>query len=98
MCKLPLTRCSIVPMMTFITDAFSDYSASAMTAVLITRCLMGAFLPLAVPPLASEIGYGLAFLVLASACLLLAPVPVLIMRFGPTWRQRSEYTKDDVND
>lgn len=86
--------CGIVPMMTFITDAFGNYSASAMTAVLITRCLMGAFLPLAVPPLADEIGYGFAFLVLAGACLLLAPVPVLIMRYGPTWRQRSSYTED----
>lgn len=86
--------CCIVPMMTFITDAFGNYSASAMTAVLITRCLMGAFLPLTVPPLADKIGYGLGFLVLASACLLLAPIPALIMRFGPTWRQRSSYTKD----
>lgn len=87
--------CSIVPMMTYITDAFGNYSASAMTAVLITRCLMGAFLPLAVPPLADEIGYGLAFLVLAGACLLLAPIPALIMRYGPTWRQKSSYTQDE---
>lgn len=87
--------CCIVPMMTFITDAFGNYSASAMTAVLITRCLMGAFLPLTVPPLADKIGYGPGFLVLASACLLLAPIPALIMKYGPTWRQRSAYTKDE---
>ena len=60
---------SIVPMMTFITDAFGTYSASALTAVLITRCLMGAFLPLRVPPLADDIGYGFAFLVLAGVML-----------------------------
>ena len=85
---------SIVPMMTFITDAFSNYSASAMTAVLITRCLMGAFLPLIVPPLADKIGYGFGFLVIAAPCLLLAPIPVLVMRYGPSWRQRSTYTED----
>ena len=86
---------SIVPMMTFMTDAFGKYSASAMTAVLITRCLMGAFLPLTVPPLADKIGYGWAFSVLAGAALVLAPIPCLVMRYGPTWRQRSEYTKDE---
>ena len=80
---------SIVPMMTFITDAFAKYSASAMTAVLITRCLMGAFLPLTVPPLADSIGYGFAFLVLAAAALFLVPIPVLVMRYGPSWRKKS---------
>ena len=86
---------SIVPLMTYITDAFGMYSASALTAVLISRCLMGAFLPLAVPPLAESVGYGFAFLVLAAACLLLAPVPALVMRYGPRWRQRSTYTSED---
>lgn len=85
---------SIVPMMTFITDAFGTYSASALTAVLILRCLMGAFLPLAVPPLSDNIGYGFAFLVLAGVMLILAPIPALVMRYGPSWRQRSSYTED----
>lgn len=67
---------SIVPMMTFITDAFGTYSASALTAVLIIRCLCGAFLPLLLPPLSDKIGYGFSFLVLAAAMLIVAPVPV----------------------
>lgn len=85
---------SLIPTMTFITDAFGKYSASAMTAVLVTRCLMGAFLPLTVPPLAENIGYGWAFTVLAAFALVLSPIPCLVMRYGPTWRQRSEYTED----
>ena len=85
---------SIVPMMTFVTDAFETYPASALTAVLITRCLMGAFLPLAVPPLSDEIGYRYAVLVLAALCLILASIPALVMRYGPMWRQRSSHTED----
>ena len=85
----------IVPMMTYITDIFGLYSASALTAVLITRCLMGTFLPLAVAPLTNDIGYGFGFLVMAAACLLLAPVPALVMRYGTRWRQWSAYTKND---
>lgn len=85
---------SIVPLMTFITDAFGRYSASALTATLIIRCLMGAFLPLTVPPLSEKVGYGPAFLVLAGVCLLLAPIPPLVMRYGPSWRQKSSFSED----
>lgn len=84
----------IVPVMAYVVDAFNLYSASATTAVLITRCLMGTFLPLVTEPLTDAIGYGWGFTVLAGACLALAPVPVLVMRYGGRWRQRSEYTRD----
>lgn len=84
----------LVPMMTFVTDAFGECSASAMTAVLVTRCLMGALVPLTVPSLSEKLGYGWAFTVLAAVALVLAPIPCLVMRYGPTWRQVSEYTRD----
>lgn len=84
----------LIPLMTFVTDAFREYSASAMTAVLVTRCLMGALLPLTVPPLSEKFGYGWAFSLLAAAALALAPIPCLVMRHGPTWRQASEFTRD----
>lgn len=86
---------SVVPMLTYVTDAFGLYSASAMTAVLITRCLAGTFLPLATAPLTQKLGYGPGFLVLGAACLVLAPVPALVMRYGPRWRQWSKYTMDE---
>lgn len=87
---------SIVPMMTFITDAFGAYSASATTALLVARCLLGAFLPLTVPPLAQRVGYGWGFSALAAVCLTAAPVPAVVMWLGSAWRQRSAYTGDEV--
>ena len=85
---------SMVPLMAYVVDAFSLFSASAITATLITRCLMGTFLPLVTAPLNDKVGYGLGFTVLSVACALLSPIPFLISRYGEQWRQKSEYTKD----
>ncbi|KAK5122287.1 hypothetical protein LTR85_004198 [Meristemomyces frigidus] len=85
---------AIVPMMAYVVDAFSLYSASALTAVLISRCLMGTFLPLAAAPLNTRLGYGFGFMVLAAICVAVAPIPVVVMRYGRRWRQASEYTRD----
>lgn len=84
----------IVPLLTYVTDAFGLYSASALTAVLMTRCLMGTFLPLATAPLTEALGYGYGFLILAGICLALAVVPLFVMIFGARWRQHSKFTKD----
>ena len=85
----------MVSIIAYVVDAFGQYSASAMTAVLITRCLMGTFLPLVTVPLTDVVGLGLGYTILAGICLAMAPIPVLVMRYGTVWRQRSVYTKDD---
>jgi hypothetical protein len=84
----------MVPLMAYVVDAFGLYSASSLTAVLITRCLMGTFLPLAVAPLTDAFGYGGGFSVLAGGCVLLTPIPFVVMKYGADWRQSSPYTKD----
>jgi MFS family permease len=86
---------SMVPVMAYVVDAFNLYSASAITALLITRCLMGTFLPLVTAPLTDKIGYGLGFTVLSAACVVVAPIPFLIWRYGGHWRQNSDFTKDE---
>lgn len=88
----------MVPMLTYITDAFGLYSASALTAVLMTRCLMGTFLPLATAPLTESFGYGYGLLILAGICLALAAVPLVVLLYGARWRQHSNYTKDVVEE
>ena len=83
-----------VPFMAYVVDAFGLYSASAMTGVIVTRCLMGTFLPLTTGPLVGHFGYGWGFTVFAAVSTCLAPIPVLVMRYGPVWRQWSKYTKE----
>lgn len=84
-----------VPLASYLVDAFGLYSASAMTMVLLARCLGGTLLPLAIPPLVNAVGLGYGFLVLGGICLLLIPVPVVVMRYGHRWRQKSIYSRDD---
>jgi MFS family permease len=84
----------LVTLMSYVVDAFGIYSASAMTAVLIARCLTSTFLPLATRPLADKLGYGYAFLVLGAALLAVSPVPLIVMRYGSKWRQSSLYTRN----
>lgn len=83
-----------LPVMTYVVDAFGLYSASAITALIVTRCLLGTFLPLAVPALVDRCGYGWGFTILAGLLLSVAPIPVIIMRYGPKLRQRSKYTRE----
>jgi hypothetical protein len=86
---------TIIPLSAYVVDAFGMYSASAMTGVIVTRCLGGTFLPLAAGPLAAALGYGLGYTCLGALSLSLAVVPVLILRYGEKWRQRSGFTRDD---
>lgn len=86
---------AMVPLMAYVVDAFGLYSASALTAVLIARCLTSTFLPLAVGPITDELGYGWGFMIVSSMCLVVAPIPWLVMRYGERWRQWSAYTRDE---
>jgi hypothetical protein len=83
----------IVPMMSYVVDAFGEYSASAMTAVLITRCLASTFIPLGTMRLSAELGYGWGFMITGTTLFVLAPIPVLVMWYGDGWRQYSSYTR-----
>ncbi|KAK4224468.1 major facilitator superfamily domain-containing protein [Podospora fimiseda] len=85
---------ALIPVMAFIVDAFGVYSASALTGVMVTRCLMGTFMPLTAPPLVDNFGYGWGFSVLALLALLIAPIPILMMRYGQRWRQFSKFSRE----
>ena len=85
-----------IALSSYVVDAFGIYSASAMTIVLIARCLGGTLLPLAIPPLTRALGFGYGFLVLGAIFVVLIPLPVAVMRYGRQWRQKSVYTKDDI--
>ncbi|KAF2204001.1 MFS general substrate transporter [Delitschia confertaspora ATCC 74209] len=84
----------IIPLSAYVVDAFGLYSASAMTGVIVTRCLMSTFFPLVIEPLVVSLGYGLGFTCLGAISLGLAPVPVFVLRYGDQWRQRSIFTHD----
>lgn len=82
-----------IPLAAYVVDAFGLYSASAMTGLVVTRCLMGTFLPLGAAPLLDWMGYGWGFTVLAVITAGLAPIPIVVMQRGEKWRQLSKYTR-----
>lgn len=82
-----------LPLMAYVVDALGLYSASGMTAVIVTRCLMGTFLPLTTGPLVNALGYGWGFSALGGLILAAAPIPLLIYRYGHLWRMGSKYTR-----
>lgn len=84
---------AFMPLSAYVVDAFGLYSASAMTALIVTRCLMGTFLPLAAVPLIERFGNGLGFSALGAVGLAVAPIPVLVFKYGHDWRQRSAFCK-----
>lgn len=84
---------TVIPLSAYVVDACGAYSASAMTGVIVTRCLMGTFLPLSTAPLAERFGYGWGFTILGLLSLSLAPIPAVICRYGEKLRQRSEFTR-----
>ncbi|EXJ74339.1 uncharacterized protein A1O5_02635 [Cladophialophora psammophila CBS 110553] len=86
----------VIPLMAYVVDAFKLYSASAMTALIVTRCLMGTFLPLGVEPLVKAMGHGWGFTILCALSLGTAPIPVLIYRYGRKWRDLSAYTEQEI--
>jgi len=85
---------TVIPLSAYVVDATGIYSASAMTGVIVSRCLAGTFLPLATGPLAEHFGYGWGFSFLGALSISLAVVPVLILKYGHRWRQHSEFTRD----
>lgn len=85
---------TVIPLSNYVVDAFGMYSASALTGVIVTRCLMGTFLPLTTSPLTEHLGYGPGFSCLGALSLVLAIIPICVFRWGEKWRQRSEFTRD----
>ncbi|CAH0025421.1 unnamed protein product [Clonostachys rhizophaga] len=87
---------AFLPLSAYVVDAFGPYAASAMTGLIVLRCLMGSLLPLSTTPLVENYGFGRAFSVISLVSAALAPIPVVIMIYGQKLRQLSKYTRNDA--
>lgn len=78
-----------VPLQSYLVDGYPEYAASAIAATVVTRCIVGAFLPLAGPPLYSNLQYGWGNSVLGFIALAFMPAPLLFMKYGGRIRART---------
>lgn len=77
----------IMCILTYLTDAYGIYAASAVAAAAVLRNLAGAFLPLCGLQLYDALGFGWGNSLLAFIALGLAPIPVLFRIFGAKLRE-----------
>ncbi len=74
---------AFLPLMAYVVDAFGMYSASAMTAVIVLRCLMETFLPLTTGPLVETIRIRLGLHHPRGGRVVdVLPIPALVMKMG----------------
>ncbi|KAL2851626.1 major facilitator superfamily domain-containing protein [Aspergillus pseudoustus] len=75
---------------TYVIDCYPRYAASGTAAMVITRSLMGALLPLAGPRMYAALGYGWGNSLLGFVTLGMIPVPLLFYRYGGKVRKSSK--------
>lgn len=80
-----------ISLLTYVTDAYKIYSASAMAASVIIRSIAGALFPLAADPLYKSLGVSWATSLLAFIGLACIPIPFALLRWGPWIRERSPF-------
>ncbi|KAI1176528.1 major facilitator superfamily domain-containing protein [Nemania sp. FL0916] len=76
----------ILPIQTYMIDAFPDYAASSTAALASSRNLVGTFLPLAGPYLYAAIGIGLGNTLLGIVAFVFIPAPYFIAKHGEKLR------------
>ncbi|PYH31677.1 putative MFS multidrug transporter [Aspergillus neoniger CBS 115656] len=87
-----------ISLLTYVTDAYKIYSASALAASVITRSILGAVFPLAADPMYSALGVGWGTSVLGFASLACIPIPVAFLYAGEWIRKRSTFCQQLLKD
>ncbi|KAF2098970.1 MFS general substrate transporter [Rhizodiscina lignyota] len=77
-----------ISIQTYMVDAYSQFAASAIATITITRSFFGAFLPLAGPAMFDSLGYGWGNSLLGFITLALVPVPIFLLKYGGVLRER----------
>ncbi|GAB1203270.1 hypothetical protein APSETT445_001899 [Aspergillus pseudonomiae] len=72
----------------YIVDAFEIYAASALAANNLIRAIIAALLPLSGPAMYDRLGYGWGNTILGLVALVIAPTPLLLMKYGRKIRMR----------
>jgi hypothetical protein len=76
------------PAQAYLVDAYGHYAASALSALVVLRSLVGAFLPLAGSKLYAALGLGWGNSLLGFICVAAAPMPLLVYRYGAGLRKK----------
>ncbi|GFP55877.1 MFS transporter cpaT [Trichoderma asperellum] len=78
----------LLPIQTYIVDAYPEYAASGLAAFSVLRNSLAAFLPLAGPQLYKSLGVGWGNSLLGFIAIGLTPIPILMYKYGRWMRLR----------
>lgn len=81
---------------TFMVDVFPDRSASAVAALNLARCLMGAGGISGILPLVNVIGVGWAYTIVTAILCLASGLMLIQVKFGAKWRRRREARRPET--
>jgi multidrug resistance protein len=84
----------MIPVQTYLIDAYTRYAASAIAAATIFRSLMGALLPLAGAPMYDKLGIGWGNSLLGFIALAMTPIPWVFWKYGEGIRTRNPIELD----
>ncbi|SMQ55253.1 unnamed protein product [Zymoseptoria tritici ST99CH_3D1] len=80
-----------LPISTYIVDSYPTYAASATSANVILRSVVGALLPLAGPPLYDSLGLGWGNSLLGFISILMIPLPFIFYKYGAGLRKAERF-------
>lgn len=78
-------------LLTYVTDAYKIYSASALAASVIMRSISGALFPFAATPLYDALGVSWGTSLVGFISLMCIPIPFGLLYWGPWIRERSPF-------
>ena len=80
---------SFTGLSTLVVDLNRESSGTATAAMNLVRCLMGAGAVAFVNPLLSAIGLGWTSVLVAGVWIVISPVLIIVLRYGPRWREQA---------
>lgn len=80
----------LMPLQTYLIDAYTSKAASALAAATILRCFVAAFLPLAGQPMYDALGLGWGNTLLAGVALVMGPLGWYCMKYGEGIREKQK--------
>lgn len=85
-----------VSILNYLMDAYTVYSASALAANTVLRCIFGAVFPLFAPYMYANLGIHWASSIPAFLAVLCIPFPIILTIYGPAIRKRCKFAAESA--
>ncbi|KAL8291500.1 hypothetical protein RQP46_002478 [Phenoliferia psychrophenolica] len=89
-CLVPFTACFLVGCTVYGQDIAPGQGGAVSASLNILRCLLAALGTAFIHILYNAVGAGWTFVLLSAAALLVAPLPIIVLRNGDKWKRQRE--------